>query len=166
MKTAVHERVIAAHAKSRDQVGCGARDCASLQFRARSKAGYPDTCCRGIRSMTPYAKFRTRQKVGQSARCGLGGPKGDRKQHGTSERGEGKGRQTIGVLPMHLPRSPSSRFYVFAKASARRGENAGGRMITRVFLTQKARKPTPKYEGACGAPCNRRRPRPGLSLSS
>lgn len=138
MKTAVHERVIAAHAKSRDQVGCGARDCASLQFRARSKAGYPDTCCRSIRSMTPYAKFRTRQKVGRSARCGLGGPKGDRKHHGASERGEGKGRQTIGVLPMHLPRSPSSRFYVFAKASARRGrgECRGEDDYARLFNTK------------------------------
>jgi len=33
-------------------------------------------------------------------------------------------------------------------------------MIMRVFLTQKARKPTPRYDGAADAPCNRRRPGP------
>lgn len=154
-----HERVIKAHAKSRDR-SAAARDCASLQFRARSKAGYPDTCCRSIRTMIPYAKFRTRQKVGWSARCRAGGPRGDRKRHGASERGADRRRS-----PDISPSSLSSRFYVFARASARRGE-CRGRMITRVFLTQKARKPTPKYGGACGAPCNRRRPRPGLSLSS
>lgn len=134
-------------------VGYGARDCASLQFRLHLRAGYPppppstDTCCRSIhRSMTPYAKFRTRQKVGQSARCWLKSPKGDRKRHGASEKErEAGGLQTIDVLPMHLPCfSLFPILYVFAKASAQWGEDD----YERVFLTQKARKPTPKYEGS------------------
>jgi len=51
----------------------------------------------------------------------------------------------MGVLSylVEIAPSPSSRFYTSAKASVRKGE---GEMITRVFLTQKARKPTPKYD--------------------
>lgn len=79
----VHERVIAAHAKHRSLtrptlffslsfahslIRRARDDRASLQFRALSaNTGHPDTCCRSIRSMIPYAKLDARDARKKSA---------------------------------------------------------------------------------------------------
>lgn len=124
-------------------------------FARARKPAIPTPVVEGIRTMIPYAKFRSKKSAGRLvAELGALGAIGS----GTGRAKEG---QTVDVLPISLPRL----FLPDSTCSSRRGE-CRGRMITRVFLTQKARKPTPKYGGACGAPCNRRRPRPGLSLSS
>lgn len=98
-------------------VGCGARDRASPAIsRALSKAGYPDTCCVEV-----YARWLRMLSSGRGKKsasrlvAGPGGPRGDRKRHGASERGADYRHS-----PDASPSSPSSRFCVFAKASARK----------------------------------------------
>lgn len=96
----------------------------------RSKTGHPDTCCRSIRLMIPYAKLATWQKVGQSARCGLWSGLGAI----GSGTGWAKGGQTVGVLsPLHwIP----TRFYVFAKISKGTGKKEGSDDYVRLFNTK------------------------------
>lgn len=155
-----HERVIEAYAKSRDR-SAAAREIARVcNFARARKPAIPTPVVEVYARWFPMlSSGRGKKLAGRLvARLETLGAIG-------SGTGRAKGGPDYRRSPDTSPSSLSSRFYRFARASARRGK-CKGRMIARVFLTQKARKPTPKYGGACGAPCNRRRPRPGLSLSS
>lgn len=121
---------------SRDRLdgdgGGGAR--ASLQFRALvRKPATPTPVVE--RLMIPYAKLATWQKVGQSARCGPWG-------RSEAVRDERKG----GRLWAFFPHFVGSLLDSTCLQKYRREQERRGGMITCVFLTQKARKPTPKYD--------------------
>lgn len=99
--------------------------------RTRSKTGHPDTCCRSIRLMIPYGKLATWQKVGQSARCG---PGGDRKRHGTSERGADYGRSFPTSLdPYSILRVCKS---IGSKGTGKRKKRERGDDYSRLFNTK------------------------------
>lgn len=124
---------------SRDRLGGGGGGGgASLQFRALArKPATPTPVVEVYAWWFPMlSSRRTWQKVGQSARC-----RGDRKRHGASESGGADDGRSFPTLlgPHSILRV---RKGIDSKGTGRRRRG----MITRVFLTQKARKPTPKYD--------------------
>lgn len=97
--------------------------------RTRSKTGHPDTCCRSIRLMIPYAKLATWQKVGQSARC---------RPWGRSEaaRGERKGGRLWAFFPHFVGPLLDSTCSPKYRLEEDRIEGGGGDDYARLFNTK------------------------------